>query len=80
MARKVRNLLGLAVLAAVAERPMHPYEMATVIRERGKERDMGLKWGSLYTVVGNLHRHGFIEVAESADTNVKRRRAGPTKG
>jgi DNA-binding PadR family transcriptional regulator len=66
MARKVRNLLGLAVLAAVAERPMHPYEMATVIRERGKERDMGLKWGSLYTVVGNLHRHGFIEVAESA--------------
>ncbi|TQM45679.1 PadR family transcriptional regulator [Pseudonocardia cypriaca] len=66
MARKVRNLLGLAVLAAVAERPMHPYEMATVIRERGKERDMGLKWGSLYTVVGNLHRHGFIEVAENA--------------
>jgi DNA-binding PadR family transcriptional regulator len=66
MARKVRNLLGLAVLAAVVERPMHPYEMAAVIRERGKERDMGLKWGSLYTVVGNLHRHGFIEVAENA--------------
>lgn len=66
MARKVRNLLGLAVLATVAERPMHPYEIATVIRERGKDRDMGLKWGSLYTVVGNLHRHGFIEVAENA--------------
>jgi DNA-binding PadR family transcriptional regulator len=66
MARKVRNLLGLAVLATVAERPMHPYEMATVIRERGKDRDMGLKWGSLYTVVRNLHRHGFIEVTENA--------------
>jgi DNA-binding PadR family transcriptional regulator len=66
VARKVRNLLGLAVLATVAERPMHPYEMATVIRERGKDRDMALKWGSLYTVVRNLHRHGFLEVAENA--------------
>jgi len=66
MARKVRNLLGLAVLATLTERPMHPYEMATVIGERGKDRDMGLKWGSLYTVVRNLHRHGFIEVAENA--------------
>jgi DNA-binding PadR family transcriptional regulator len=66
MARKVRNMLGLAVLATVVERPMHPYEMATVIRERGKDQDMALKWGSLYTVVRNLHRHGFIEVVESA--------------
>jgi DNA-binding PadR family transcriptional regulator len=66
VARKVRNMLGLAVLATVAERPMHPYEMATVMRERGKERDMALKWGSLYTVVRNLHRHGFLEVVESA--------------
>jgi DNA-binding PadR family transcriptional regulator len=63
VARKVRNLLGLAVLATVVERPMHPYEIATVIRQRGKDRDMGLKWGSLYTVVRNLHRHGFIAVA-----------------
>ena len=66
MARKVRNLLGLAVLATLTERPMHPYEMATVMRERGKERDMALKWGSLYTVVGSLHRHGFLEVVENA--------------
>jgi DNA-binding PadR family transcriptional regulator len=66
VARKVRNMLGLAVLATVVERPMHPYEMATVMRARGKERDMGLKWGSLYTVVRSLHRHGFLEVVESA--------------
>jgi DNA-binding PadR family transcriptional regulator len=66
MARKVSNLLGLAVLATVSERPMHPYEMATLIRERGKDRDMGLKWGSLYTVVHNLHRHGFLEIVENA--------------
>jgi DNA-binding PadR family transcriptional regulator len=61
--RKVDNLLGLAVLATVQERPMHRYEMATVIRERGKDRDMAVKWGSLYTVVQNLTRHGFLEIA-----------------
>ena len=42
---------------------MHPYEMATLLRERGKERDIKIKWGSLYTVVQNLEKHGFIEAA-----------------
>ncbi|WP_432928063.1 PadR family transcriptional regulator [Microbispora sp. CA-135349] len=60
--RKVNNLLGLAVLATVVERPMHPYEMATLIRARGKDRDMDVKWGSLYTVVRNLEKHGFLAV------------------
>jgi DNA-binding PadR family transcriptional regulator len=63
--RKVGNLLGLAVLSAVVQRPMHPYEMASVLRSHGKEDDMGLKWGSLYTVVRNLTKHGFLEVADS---------------
>jgi DNA-binding PadR family transcriptional regulator len=61
-ARKVGNLLGLAVLAVLAERPMHRYEMASVIRSRGKDRQLAVKWGSLYTVVDNLARHGFIAV------------------
>ena len=34
--RKVSNPLALAVLACLAERPMHPYEMSTTMRERGK--------------------------------------------
>ncbi|GAA1263145.1 PadR family transcriptional regulator [Planotetraspora silvatica] len=63
--RKVGNLLALAVLSAVVERPMHPYEMATVLRERGKDRDMNIKWGSLYTVVRNMEKHGFLEATES---------------
>jgi DNA-binding PadR family transcriptional regulator len=58
--RKVGNLLALAVLAALAERPMHPYEMASVLRARGKDDDMPIKWGSLYTVVQNLEKHGFV--------------------
>ena len=63
--RRVGNLLALAVLAVLTERPCHPYEMAAVLRARGKDQDMPIKWGSLYTVVRNLDRHGLIEVAES---------------
>ena len=63
--RKVANLLALAVLGTVVERPMHPYEIASLIRARGKDDDMDVKWGSLYTVVRNLAKHGFIEVVES---------------
>jgi DNA-binding PadR family transcriptional regulator len=54
------------VLSALVERPMHPYEMATVLRERGKDQDMKIKWGSLYTVVQNLDKHGFIAVTGSS--------------
>ena len=59
--RKVANLMALAVLATVVQRPMHRYEMASLMRARGKDRDMDIKWGSLYTVVANLERNGFIE-------------------
>jgi len=59
--RKVANLMALAVLATVVQRPMHRYEMASLMRARGKERDMGIKWGSLYTVVQNLERSGYVE-------------------
>lgn len=63
--RKVANLLALAVLAALRVRPMHPYELGVTLREWGKDDDMEIKWGSLYTVVGNLAKNGLIEAAES---------------
>jgi len=64
--RKVGNLMALALLALLTPgQPMHPYEMATLLRRTGKERDMKIKWGSLYTVVQNLERHGFIEATGS---------------
>jgi DNA-binding PadR family transcriptional regulator len=63
--RKVSNLLALAVLGTVVQRPMHPYEIASLLRARGKDEDMEIKWGSLYTVVRNLAKHGFIEVVDS---------------
>jgi DNA-binding PadR family transcriptional regulator len=63
--RAVSNPLALAVLACLYERPMHPYEMATTMRERGKEHSIKLNYGSLYTVVDNLARHGLIEAGEA---------------
>ena len=63
--RKVGNMLGLGVLSALVERPRHPYEIAAVLKERGKGEDLKVKWGSLYTVVGNLEKHGFIEAVAS---------------
>lgn len=61
--RMVGNMLGLAVLSTVAAKPMHPYEMAASMRARGGGRDSAIKWGSLYTVVRNLERHGLLAVA-----------------
>ena len=59
--RKVGNLLALGLLALLAPgRAMHPYEMATLLRRTGKEQDLRIKWGSLYTVVQNLEKHGLI--------------------
>ena len=67
--RPVANLLGLAVLGTLAQRPMHRYEIATTIREQGKDDDMDVKWGSLYTVVKNLERHGFVEAFQSPEVH-----------
>jgi DNA-binding PadR family transcriptional regulator len=63
--RKVDNLMALAVLSTVVQRPMHRYEIASIMRARGKDQDMDIKWGSLYTVVGNLAKHGFLEAIGS---------------
>ncbi len=61
MSRKVDNLLALAALAELTLRPMHRYELASVLRAHGKEQDMDVKLSSLYTVVQNLAKHGFLE-------------------
>jgi len=64
--RKVGNPLALAVLACLSEKPMHPYEMASTMRERHKDESIKLNYGSLYTVMGALQRHRLIEPQETA--------------
>lgn len=63
--RKVQNPLGLALMCMLFQRPMHPYEMATTLRERHKEESIKINYGSLYTVVGALERAGFIVARET---------------
>lgn len=57
--------LGVAVLELLHERPMHPYEMAQIMRERHVETRVKLKAGSLYHTVDRLQRNGFIDVVET---------------
>ena len=64
--RKVSNLLALALLNTLMERPMYPYEMASMLRQRGKDNAIKVNWGSFYTVVQNLEKYGFIEAVEVA--------------
>ena len=61
--RKLANPLALAVLVLLFEKPMHPYEMAATLRQRGKEQSIKLRYGSLYTVIRQLERESFIESA-----------------
>ncbi|HEY3008098.1 MAG TPA: PadR family transcriptional regulator [Micromonosporaceae bacterium] len=63
--RRVNNPLALAVLSCLAERPMHPYEISSTLRERGKEQSIKLNYGSLYSVVEALQRHRLIEARET---------------
>jgi DNA-binding PadR family transcriptional regulator len=65
MSRKSSNPLALAVLSCLFERPMHPYEMATTLRERHKDESIKLNYGSLYAVVEGLRRRRLIDAAET---------------
>jgi DNA-binding PadR family transcriptional regulator len=63
--RRVGNPLALAVLACLSERPMHPYEISTTLRSRGKEQSIKLNYGSLYSIVESLQKHGMITSRET---------------
>ncbi len=66
MAPRTRNNpLALAVLVQLWERPMHPYEISMTLRERRKEESVRLNFGSLYSVVESLEKHGLIEAAST---------------
>nr|WP_202542494.1 PadR family transcriptional regulator [Streptomyces sp. SID2563] len=49
-------------MVLLAERSMHPYEIAQTLRRRGKQHSVKINFGSLYTVVQNLEKHGYVEV------------------
>src|SRR5205814_1799930 len=58
-----RRIGGDRSWSATTVLPTRP--LASLLRERGKDQDLKIKWGSLYTVVQNLEKHGFIAATES---------------
>jgi DNA-binding PadR family transcriptional regulator len=64
--RKVGNLLALAVLAYLSRQPMHPYELGRTLREHDDARSIKFNHGSLYMVVEQLARAGFIVEQETS--------------
>jgi len=63
--RNRNNPLALAVLICLYERPMHPYEVATALRQRNKHESVRLNYGSLYAVVASLEKRGLITPQET---------------
>ena len=63
--RKVANLLALAVLSYLSQRPMHPYELSRMLRDHGDVRSIKFNHGSLYMVVGQLAKAGLITEQET---------------
>src|SRR5487761_1414732 len=56
--------LALAILELLDERPMHPYEMASTMRERHHDEFIRLNFGTLYHTVEVLERTGLIVSVE----------------
>jgi DNA-binding PadR family transcriptional regulator len=63
--RKVGNLLGLAVLSYLTQQPMHPYQLGRTLRDHGDARSIKYNHGSLYMVVQQLAKAGFIVEQET---------------
>lgn len=60
MPRTVTNLLGLAVLSYLTERPMHAYELNRLLKDRDAARTFKLSYGALYGIVRRLAKDGLI--------------------
>jgi len=60
------NPLALAVLALLFERPMHPYEMGVLLKQRNKQDSIKFRYGSLYTVIELLLKRAYIAARETA--------------
>lgn len=63
MPRAVNNLLGLAVLSYLTERPMHAYELNRTLKDRDAARTFKLSYGALYGVVRQLAEAGLTRAS-----------------
>ena len=54
--------LGIAALALLTERPMHPYEMYQILLLRKEDRIVKVRPGSLYHAVNKLEEGGLVRL------------------
>lgn len=59
------SLWDVAVLGMLHERPMHPYEMQRLIKERHKDDVLVLKKGSLYHAINRLLTGRLIAIVKT---------------
>ena len=59
-----RGLIALTALALLTERPLHPYQMQRLLRDRHKDYAEG-KTRALYRAIEELEAAGWIELAET---------------
>jgi DNA-binding PadR family transcriptional regulator len=64
--RKVSNPLALAVLSYLTMKPMHPYELSRTLRDNGDARSIKFNHGSLYMVVQQLAKAGYVAEQETS--------------
>jgi DNA-binding PadR family transcriptional regulator len=69
--RKVGNLLALAVLSYLTQRPMHPYELSRTLRDNGDDRSIRFNHGSLYMVVQQLAKAGYVTAQETSRSGLR---------
>lgn len=64
--RKVGNQLALAVLSYLTRGPMHPYQIGRALRDHGDARSIKFNPGTLYMVVQQLAKAGYIVEQETS--------------
>lgn len=65
MPRPKLTQLAVAILELLHEKPMHPYEMAQLMRDRQLDCRVNIKAGSLYHTVDRLAAAEYIEVVDT---------------
>ncbi|MEH6841624.1 PadR family transcriptional regulator [Priestia megaterium] len=60
-----KSPLALAILCLLIEEPMHPYRMQQLIKERGKDEVINVRYrNSIYQTIDRLHRDRAIVIQE----------------
>lgn len=69
--RKVSNPLALAVLSYLSRGPMHPYDLVRTMRENADGRSVKFTPASVYMVIRQLAKAGFVAEHETLRTGMR---------